>query len=114
MGSKPVIISHYHASRVTVTLAHTIQLKRQLRGLSIMLEKTLGVTLVTKLHAILLVEGDFNMANKIIYGVQMLNNVCKHNLMAEEIFSEKIEWPMMVYYARHYSMIFLDRHESLQ
>jgi hypothetical protein len=34
-----------------------------------MLEKTLGVTLVTKLQAILLMEGNFNATNKIVYGV---------------------------------------------
>jgi hypothetical protein len=33
-----------------------------------MLKKTLGVTLVTKLRAILLMEVDFNATNKIIYG----------------------------------------------
>jgi hypothetical protein len=54
-----------------------------------MLEKTLGVILVTKQCAILLMEGDFNAANKMVYGVRMLNNVRDHNLMLEEIFSEK-------------------------
>jgi hypothetical protein len=54
-----------------------------------MLEKTLGVTLVTKLRAILLMEGDFNATNKIIFGVRMLNNACIHNFMPEEIFSKK-------------------------
>jgi hypothetical protein len=49
VGSKSDIILHYHAARVTVTLAHAIQLKRWSHGLSVMLEKTLGVTLVTKL-----------------------------------------------------------------
>jgi hypothetical protein len=34
---------------VTVTLAHAIQLKQWSRGLSVMLEKILSVTLVTKL-----------------------------------------------------------------
>ncbi len=33
-----------------------------------MLEKTLGVTLVTKLRVILLMEADFNATNKIFYG----------------------------------------------
>jgi hypothetical protein len=33
--------------------------------------------------------GRFNGANKIVYGVQMLNNVREHNLMVEEIFSKK-------------------------
>jgi hypothetical protein len=54
-----------------------------------MLEKTLGVTLVTKLRAILLMEGDFNATNKIIYGVRMLHNARTHQMMPEEIFSEK-------------------------
>ncbi len=40
--SKSDIISHYHATRVTVMLAHAIQLERWSRGLSAMLEKTLG------------------------------------------------------------------------
>ncbi len=43
------IISHYHASRVTVTLAHAIQLEQWSRGLSVMLEKTLRISLVIKL-----------------------------------------------------------------
>jgi hypothetical protein len=55
----------------------------------VMLEKTLGVTLVTKLHTILLMEGDFNAANKMVYGVMMLINARDHNLMPEEICSKK-------------------------
>ena len=74
VGSKSDIISHYHAARVTVTLAHAVQLKQWSRRLSVMLEKILGVTLVTKLCAILLMEGNFNATNKIVYGMQMLNN----------------------------------------
>jgi hypothetical protein len=89
VGVKSDIISHYHASRVLVILAHAIQLERWSRGLSVMLEKTLGVTLVTKLCAILLMEGDFNATNKIVYGVRMLQNARKHNQMPEEIFSKK-------------------------
>ncbi len=54
-----------------------------------MLEKTLGVTLVTKLRAILLMEGDFNATNRIVYGVRMLQNARKHNQMPEETFSKK-------------------------
>ena len=39
-----------------------------------MLEKTLGVTLVSKLRGILLMEADFNATNKIIYGVRMMGS----------------------------------------
>jgi hypothetical protein len=55
----------------------------------VMLEKTLGVTLVTKLWAILLMEADFNATNKIIYGNRMMAKAWRHNLMPEEIFSEQ-------------------------
>jgi hypothetical protein len=54
-----------------------------------MLEKTLGVILVTKFCAILLMERDFNAANKIVYGIWMLNNAREHQLMPEEIFRKK-------------------------
>ena len=39
VGSASDIISYYHAARVTVVIAHAIQLERWLRGLSVMLEK---------------------------------------------------------------------------
>ena len=54
-----------------------------------MLEKTLGVTLVTKLRAILLMEADFNATNKIVYGNRMMAKAREHSLMPEEIFSKK-------------------------
>jgi hypothetical protein len=91
VASKSDIISHYHASRVTVILAHAIQLERWSRGLLVMLEKTLGIILVTKLCAILLMVGDFNAVNKVVYGVRMLDNMRKHNLMAEDIYSKKMD-----------------------
>ncbi len=59
---------------MTVTLAHAIKLEGWSKGLPVILEKILGITLVTKLQAILLMEGNFNATNKIVYGVQMLNN----------------------------------------
>ncbi len=86
---KSNIIAHYHAARVTVILAHAVQLERWSRGLLVMLEKTLGVTLVTKLRAILLMEADFNASNKIIYSVRMMGQAREYNLMPDEIYSKK-------------------------
>ena len=54
-----------------------------------MLEKLFGCALITKLRSILLMEADFNATNKIIYGNRMLENVRKHKLMPEEIYSER-------------------------
>ena len=74
--------------RVSLALS-VIGLLRWENGLSVMLEKTFGERLVSELRAILLMEADFNAANKIIYGERMLGNVRKYNLMPDEIFSER-------------------------
>jgi hypothetical protein len=54
-----------------------------------MLEKMIGVRLVSKLRAILLMKADFNAMNKEVYGVWMLEEARKYKLIPEEIFSEK-------------------------
>jgi hypothetical protein len=89
VGCKSDIVAHYHAARVSVVLVHVIQLERWSFGLLVMLEKTLGVTLVSKLQAILLMEADFNASNKIVYGVRMMQNAHDHRLMPEKIYSKK-------------------------
>ncbi len=55
----------------------------------VMLKKTLGVTLVTKLRAIILMEVDFNASNKIIYGIRMMGQARKYSMIPDEIYSEK-------------------------
>jgi hypothetical protein len=54
-----------------------------------MLEKIFGCRVVTKLRSILLMEADFNAANKIIFGNRLLANVRKYDLMPGEIYSEQ-------------------------
>ena len=83
------MISQFHALKTTLLLQKGLAVERWSRGLSVMLEKIFGCTLVNKLRAILLMEADFNFANKTIFGNRMLDNVRKHNLMPDEIFSEK-------------------------
>ena len=74
---------------MSVVIAHAIQLERWSCGLLVMLEKTLGATLVTKLRSILLMEADFNATNKIIYGNRMMAMAREQDLMPDKIFSEK-------------------------
>ena len=83
------VVSHLHALKTSLALKRGFALERWSRGLSVMLEKMFGCTLVSKLRAILLMEADFNFSNKLIYGVRMMNNVRKHDWMPEEIYSEK-------------------------
>ena len=46
--------------------------KRWSKGLQIILEKISGVVVITKLHAILLVEADFNCQNRLICWDRMM------------------------------------------
>jgi hypothetical protein len=83
------LLSHAYATQCSIVLRRGIQLDRWSRGLSVMLEKLRGCTLISKLRSILLMEADFNAVNKLIYGVRMMNNVRAHRLMPDEIFSER-------------------------
>jgi hypothetical protein len=47
-------------------------------GLQVLLEKVPGVSLVNKLRAILLLEGNFNFVNKWVFGHKAIN--CLYNL----------------------------------
>jgi hypothetical protein len=88
-GGKSDIISDFHALKVSLAIHHGVALERWLAGLCVMLEKEKGNKLISKLRAILLMEADFNAANKIIFGIRMLDNVRQYKLMPEEIFSEQ-------------------------
>ena len=83
------MLSHLHALKTTLALKRGFVLKRWSRGLSVMLEKMYGCTLVRKLRAILLMEADFNFSNKLVYGVRMMDNVRRHGHMPDAIYSKK-------------------------
>jgi hypothetical protein len=58
-------------------------------GLTVMLEKIAGIALVNKLRAILLMEADFNMHNRIIFGSRMIQKACEEGTIPEELFSSE-------------------------
>jgi hypothetical protein len=64
-----------------------IVLERWLNGLPVMLQTIFGCTLIAKLRSILLMEANFNAANKQIYGIKMLDYVRKYTLLPKEIYS---------------------------
>lgn len=88
-GSMSEYIDHFHTLKVTLLLYHGLVLERWAQGLSVMLQKLFGCSLITKLCSILLMEADFNGANKQIYGIRMLGNARKYNLMPEEVYSKR-------------------------
>ena len=88
-GARSPLLSHHHSLKASICSTYGIALRRWTEGLTCILEKSPGNCLVTKLRAILLMEADFNANNKIIFGDRMMEVVRKHNLMADEIFSER-------------------------
>ena len=83
------LLSHVFATQCSILLRRGLHLLRWSRGLSVMIEKVRGCTLISKLRSILLMEADFNATNKIIYGNRMMDNVRRFKLMPDEIFSDK-------------------------
>lgn len=88
-GATSDLISYLHALKTSIALFHRIELERLQSGLCIMLEKSKGVWLVSKLWTILLMEVHFSAANKIIFGQRMLEQVQHYKLMSDEVFSEE-------------------------
>ncbi len=88
-GISSPYISHFDALKATLLFHHGLVLKRWSQGLSVMLQKVFGCSLITKLRSILLAEADFNGTNKTVFGVRMLENVQKYQMMPEEVFSER-------------------------
>ena len=80
---------HFQAVLSSLIFHRGIVLDQWAVGLLVMLEKIFGCRLVTKLRLMLLMEADFNAANKIIFGNRMLANVRKYDLMPGEIYSEQ-------------------------
>jgi hypothetical protein len=88
-GTASACISHFHALKATLIMHHGIVLERWAQGLSVMLQKLYGCSLITKLRSILLMEADFNGANKLVFGSWMLETARRNGLMPEEIFSKQ-------------------------
>ncbi len=78
-----------HTLSVSLAPKKGIALERWANELLVFLEKMFGIRLVPKLHAILLMEVDFNAMNKEVYGARMLEEAQKYKLVPEEIFSKK-------------------------
>ena len=77
-GLQNQYIAYIHALQSTLVVKLGIVPERWANGLSVMLQKIFGCSLITKLRSILLMEADFNAANKIGYGIKMMANVRKY------------------------------------
>ncbi len=67
-------ITYLHALVATLVTRRGIVLDRWSKGLSVRLENIFGCLLIVKPCLILLMEADFNVTNKVRYGIRMLHN----------------------------------------
>ena len=77
-------------ARMLQLIAHTGHSPHRWKhGMSVLLEKKPGVRLVDKLRGILLLEGDCNMYNKVIFGVRMLDNAYSAGVIPRENHAQR-------------------------
>jgi hypothetical protein len=79
-------ISELHSSLTERAFAWGCSLPRWQHNFQVMLEKKPGVRHVEKLRAILLMEADFNCANKLYFGSRMMRNAARHSAIPPELY----------------------------
>jgi hypothetical protein len=87
-------ISHFHVLKATLLMHHGLVLECWAQGLSVMLQKLFQCSLITKLCAILLMEANFNGANKMVYGTRMLEQRGITNSCQKKFSASTTKWPM--------------------
>jgi hypothetical protein len=76
-ASEDDFLSEIHALKTHLACSTGYSFPRWKKGLTVMLEKKAGVILVDKLRAILLMEADFNFANKLQFGCRLVKEATK-------------------------------------
>ena len=86
VAAKNPYLAEVNAFAVELAYASGYSYERWQAGLSAMLEKKAGVIRVDKLRAILLMEADFNFANKLIFGSRMVHTATRNGEIPPELF----------------------------
>ena len=84
-------LAELHAMFIQCICQTGTYLERWSTGLTVMLEKIAGNFRVDKLRAILLMEADFNFANKLIFGSRMMRQAEEHGVLPAENFGSRHE-----------------------
>ena len=90
-------ISGFLAKKITLVSRTCCPSERWRYGLTVMLEKIAGLALVRKLRTILLMEADFNMHNKLIFGKRMLDRAKAEGIILPEQYSDKQGWKKNIF-----------------
>jgi hypothetical protein len=88
-AAKNDFLSETHAVFTELAYSSGFSLPRWQTGLSAMLEKERGVIKADKLRAILLMEADFNFANKLVFGHRMMRQAERKQQIPKEIYGSR-------------------------
>ena len=83
-GARSDYISDVHAALSQLACTTGYLFERWQQGLTVMLEKKVGSIIVDKLRAILLMEADFNMVNKMMVGHRMIRKAEQHGTLPSD------------------------------
>jgi len=83
-GARSDYISDVHAALSQLACTTGYSFERWQQGLTVMLEKKVGSIIVDKLRAILLMEADFNMVNKMMVGHRMIRKAEQHGTLPSD------------------------------
>eukprot|EP00956_Cyclotella_meneghiniana_P001079 scaffold1265_cov38-Cyclotella_meneghiniana.AAC.6 len=81
--------ANFFAKKISLTMRSGWAPSRWGIGLTVLLEKIAGLALVNKTRAILLMEGDYNMHNRVIFGDRMMSIAHEHDLIPDDQYAEK-------------------------
>jgi hypothetical protein len=82
-------VTEFLANKITLNARGRCPPDQWGHGLQVLLEKIAGIALVTKLCAILLMEGDFNYMNKWIFGYESINKLYALGYVPGDQYSQK-------------------------
>ncbi len=82
-------MTEFLAKKITLIARGGCSLDQWGHGLQVLLEKIMGITLVMKLCAILLMEGNFNYMNKWIFGHKAINKLYALGYVPRDQYSQK-------------------------
>jgi hypothetical protein len=82
-------LSLLHAAKLFICARNRETLARWGIGLTVLLEKILGIVFVHKLWEICLLEADFNWWNKLIFARRMMQQAVQDSQIPQECFAKK-------------------------
>lgn len=82
-------LSLLHACKLSLASKLGITLNRWHNALTVLLEKTFGCMMISKLRAICLLEADYNWLMKLIFVKRMMDNAREKGIVPGEQFAKK-------------------------